>query len=349
MNTQTSPVKTALCQALATELKTALCFELPADGSVPEWVKLIPAGQFQGFDQRAWVNDQPDQVLAVSLDGRKMPLDWEHSTQLKAPQGEQAPAAAWFDQLEARNGEIWGHLEWTDAGRASVASRQYKYLSPVFDHTLDTNQVVRFVSAGLTNRPNLLLTALNAQQFADNPTPTKTPETAMELSAFLKLLAAAWQQPDTLTTDQALNHAKQLNTDLATARNAQQNQQQPSLAQYVPRADYDQLLARATNAEQKLADNAQAERDNAIQAEVNDAIEAGKIAPASKEFYVRACNREGGLDEFRQFIDTAPVIAAASGLDGKKPADTRTALNAEEQKIAELFGNSIEDLKKYGS
>lgn len=33
MNTHTPPVKTALCQAVETELQTALCFELPADGS----------------------------------------------------------------------------------------------------------------------------------------------------------------------------------------------------------------------------------------------------------------------------------------------------------------------------
>lgn len=346
MNTQTSPVKTALCQATETELKTALCFELPADGSVPEWVKLIPAGQFQGFDQRAWVNDRPDQVLAVSLDGRKMPLDWEHSTQLKAPNGEPAPAAAWFDQLEARGGEIWGHLDWNEAGRSAVASGEYKYLSPVFDHTVDTNQVIRFVSAGLTNRPNLMLTALNAQQFADNPTPTKTPETAMDFAEFLTALAAAWQLPADTNAEAALNHAKQMNTDLATARNAQQ---QPSLTQYVPRADYDQVIARAANAEQKLADNAQAEKDQAVQAEVNDAIEAGKIAPASKEFYVRACNSEGGLEEFRKFVETAPVIAGDSGLKDKKPEGTETALNAEQQKIAELFGNSLDDLKKYGA
>ncbi|WP_028294280.1 phage protease [Oceanobacter kriegii] len=338
--TTSNALRTALCQASQTELLTALCFELPADGTVPDWIKLIPAGEFQGFDQRAWINDQPDQVLAVSLDGRDKPLDWEHSTQLKIPKGEKAPAAGWIDQLESRNGEIWGHVSWNAAGRADVASGQYKYFSPVFDYEQATGRVVRFVSAGLTNRPNLLLTALNAQQSLNH----SPPETTMELSEFLKLLAAAWQQPDTLTTDQALNHAKQLNTDLATARNAQQ----PSLSQYVPRADYDQVLNRATNAEQQLADNAKAERDQAIQAEVNDAIEAGKIAPASKDFYVRACNHEGGLDEFRKFIDGAPVIAGASGLDTKKPADTSTALNAEEQKIAELFGNSADDLQKYG-
>ncbi|MFK4751449.1 phage protease [Oceanobacter antarcticus] len=344
MNTQTSPVKTALCQATETELKTALCFELPADGSVPEWVKLIPAGQFQGFDQRAWVNDQPDQVLAVSLDGRKMPLDWEHSTQLKAPQGEQAPAAAWFDQLEARNGEIWGHLDWNEAGRSAVASGEYKYLSPVFDHTVDTNQVIRFVSAGLTNRPNLMLTALNSQH-AHHTTEHNPLETAMDFAEFLTALAAAWQLPADTNAAAALNHAKQLNTDLATAR----NQQQPSLSQYVPRADYDQLLARASNAEQKLVDNAQAEKDQAIQAEVNAAVDEGKITPASKDFYVRACNSEGGLEEFRKFVETAPVIAGASGLDGKQHSNTSTAMNAEETLIAELFGNSAEDLKKYSN
>ena len=42
------------------------------------------------------------------------------------------------------------------------------------------------------------------------------------------------------------------------------------------------------------------------------------------------------------------MIGDPSTMDNKRPEDKGTALNAEEQRIAGMFGNSIEDLQKYG-
>jgi len=87
----------------------ALNIELPADGTVPEWIQLLPAGQeVNGRDGRKWLNDRPDMILAAfAAEGKDVPVDWEHASEIKAPQGEPAPAAGWMKKMELRNGEIW--------------------------------------------------------------------------------------------------------------------------------------------------------------------------------------------------------------------------------------------------
>ncbi len=315
----------------------ALNFEMPPDGSVPEWIELIPGGQIiGGRDGRTFINDMPDEVVdALLVDAKDIPLDWEHSTELCAPEGKPAPAAAWIKDLEVRDGgAIWGRVEWTEKGRASVAGKEYRYISPVFIYEKETLRIKRITSAGLTNQPNLRLQALNHQQHESNK------ENTMNWKQLLAKLGLA----EDATVDQALNAIGSLQTDLATATNRAAT---PSLDKFVPRADYDATLTRAANAEQKLTDIETATLETSINSEVDEALKAGKIAPVSKDYYLGMCRQEGGLEQFQEFIKTAPVIAADTNLDGKRPAGDGKSLNAEEQQVAAMFGNSAEDIQKY--
>lgn len=333
---------TAMCAALAPRESMALCFELPADGSAPEWVELIPAGpEVVGRDGRRWLFDRPEQVVAASLDGsRDIPLDWEHATELRAPKGETAPAAAWIAQLEVRDGALWGRVEWTERGRQSVAAREYRYLSPVFQFERESKRIARLTSAGLTNSPNLHLTALN--RGSNDP---KAEETTMTLP---ELIRKALGLGEDATVEQAATAINQMKQDRDTALNRAES---PSLDKFVPRADYDAALERASNAEKALADKDAAALDADIETAINQALEDGKITPATVEYHKAQCRAEGGLDRFREYVKAAPVIADASGLDGKKPEgeDQGKALNAEQAKIAAMFGNSADDLAKYGA
>lgn len=142
------------------------------NGQAPEWVELIPAGpKVTGRDGRSWVFDQASgQLVTTAFVGRSidLPIDWEHATQRRAPQGQEAPAAGWITVLQLRIGALWGKVSWTPRGRAQVEAREYRYLSPVFDYETETGRIVALVSAGLANKPNLLLTALNNEQFGRN-------------------------------------------------------------------------------------------------------------------------------------------------------------------------------------
>lgn len=318
--------------------RLALNFQLPPDGSVPEWIELIPPGQVvAGHDGRTWINDNPDGIVqSFRQDGRQLPLDWEHATELQAPQGLPAPAAAWGNELQARDGgAIWGHFEWTDRGRASVNSKEYRYISPVLLYEIGSGRIRGISSVALVNKPNLALPALNQQQLK------KEGDYAM-LKKLLILLGLA----ETATEEQALNAVTQLQGDLKTARNRAET---PSLDKFVPRADYDKVVLRATNAETKLSDRDKADLDKAVTAAVDDAVKSGKIAPASRDYYTAMCRQEGGLAAFTKFLETAPVIGKGSDLDGKDPNEGNgLALNNEQSRIAAMFGNSAEDLEKYG-
>lgn len=314
--------------ALNTDLSATV-----SDGKAPEWVELIPPGpNVTGRDGRQWLFDeQAGMLVQSSFLGRAidLPIDWEHATQHRASKGESAPAAGWIKQLELRNGALWGLVDWTPRASEQVINREYRFLSPVFDFDPDTTRIARLVSAGLTNKPNFLLTALNQEN---------TEVTPVTLSP---ALLTALGLPATATEEQALAATAQLK---ATAQAT--NAEKPNLEQFMPRADYDNVLQRATNAEQALAEQKRTEHNKQVDALLTSATQAGKITPATLDYHRAACQDETGLARFKAFVDAAPVVAAPSNLDERKPDKTATALNSEEQQVAKLLDMSDEYFTK---
>ncbi len=338
---------TAMCHALnPNECAAALCFELPDDGTAPEWLQLLPPGKHvQGNDGRSWINDNPQGVIdyfkALLSSGRELPIDWEHSTELKAPNGDEAPTAGWGTVMEIReDGSIWVKANWNERGLNSVGSREYRYISPVLIYKKKTMQIIGIKSAGLTNNPNLNLTALN--QAMDIPL-TNEQEIAMNEAQKIRALLGLDDKATTEELETAINSMK---SEHATALNAANN---PSLDKFVPRADYKVAINRAQTAEDELNKQADAKRDDEIDTAINSALEAGVITPATKEYHTAACREEGGLERFSEFVKAAPVIGSDTGLDKKIPGEDGKALNAEEQKVAGMFGNSAEDIAKFGT
>lgn len=332
-------------QQTQTALQAALNFEFPQDvAEAPEWICLIPGVvNLVGRDGRSWINSDPAGIVAKFVaDSKDMPMDWEHATELKAPKGEEAPAAGWFKELQVReDGSVWGRIEWTDKGREAVASKAYRYISPVFVYERETGRIVKLTSVGLTNRPNLQLPALNREQQHEADQEKEMSMNQVQFAALLTALGLA----ASATPEQAINQVTKLNGDLATALN---HAAQPSLDKFVPKADYDLALNRATDAEGKLAAQAKATLETAINAEIDTALKAGKITPSTKDYHIAQCRMEGGLDRFKAFCQAAPTVVADSNLDTKKPGDESTALNAEEARVAAMFGNSAADITKYG-
>ncbi len=95
-----------------TPIASAVCRELDSvAGAPPEWLPLVPAGEFIGRDGRQWLNDNPDAIVeAHNRAAVDLPVDWEHATEHKAPIGEEAPAAGWISTLEIRDGAVWGQV-----------------------------------------------------------------------------------------------------------------------------------------------------------------------------------------------------------------------------------------------
>lgn len=277
---------------------------LNAEGpSAPEWVQLTPSGpDLTGRDGRRWTLADPDAVVAAfNSHGGDLPVDIEHSTQIKGARGEPAPAVGWIKEMATRAGALWGRVEWTADGAAQVVARAYRYLSPAFNFAKTTGAVTEMVSAGLTNKPNFHLAALNSEA---------APETFMD-----KELLEALGLADGATTADAVAAVATLKAETQTALN---RATAPDPAKFVPRGDFDMAINRVTALE--TADKARQEAE--IAAEIDAAITAGKVAPSSRDYHLATCRAEGGLALFRGMVASAPVLTSASGLGGKQPGKT---------------------------
>lgn len=138
-------------------LKSVFSVALPAfqAGDAPDWMQLFPTGTFSGRDGRGPYTCDPVSVVAQTrahngpLD---IPVDYDHQLEFSAVNGQPAPAAGWITALEARADGVWGRVEWTEKGRAHVAAREYRYVSPVYYH--DQNGVIQSIeSVALTTSP----------------------------------------------------------------------------------------------------------------------------------------------------------------------------------------------------
>jgi phage I-like protein len=313
----------ALCSAVApTGRGMGLALNFEGGATAPEFVQLLPAGpRLVGIDGREFTLADPALLLpVVAARPAELVIDYDHATDLAAPKGLPAPAAGWIKELIVRDGALWGRVEWTAKAAAAIAAREWRYLSPVFNYDARDGSIVELIGASLVNRPNFKLGALNHEQG----------------NHMLKDILAALGLAEAATAADAVTAINALKTEKQTALNAAAT---PDLTKFVPRADFDAALNRASVAEAKIKADAEAAHQADVAREIDAAIKAGKVAPASKDFYVATCATVDGLAAFKKHVDTLPSAFAPSGLGRKDPAaGGATALNAEQREVALAMG-----------
>jgi phage I-like protein len=297
---------------------------LSEKGTVPEWIQLLPAGtKINGIDGRKFQNPNPEEVAKrAKRFHTDLPLDWEHSTELVAPYGGRAPAAGWLIDFESRDGgAIWARVDWTDEGARSVAAREYRYISPVFHATSD-GEVIQLLSAALTNRPNLRLTALNQLQ-------THFDEEARMKAKLLKILGLEANASD----DEAFEAVTNLNARLQDAEKAKQAA--PDSEKWAPRAELLTALNRVAEWE-KAMETAKAEAFRAkVIAAVDQAVKDGKVTPAAKDYHLNACKDEAALVAFNQMVAASVPFGAQAPA---QPQGDQVALNQVELDVCTAMG-----------
>lgn len=101
-----------------------------------QWVHLLPLGRLRGRDGRAWTLPPSKARQFVQRSSRanadRLVIDYEHQTDLAAENGGKAPAAGWIVELAVRPDGVWGLAEWTARAASMIASREYRFLSPIF-------------------------------------------------------------------------------------------------------------------------------------------------------------------------------------------------------------------------
>lgn len=149
----------------------ALCsaITMAASDTAPEWLHLLPAGEIFTNDGRGpyRVGDMVALMASSLQAGEKLVLDENHSTDLAAPRGEEAPARAWIVELQQREDGLWGRPEWLPAAIERRIWREYRGVSPAILHRKD-GSIDAVLRASLTNKPNFRgLVALHQENVMD--------------------------------------------------------------------------------------------------------------------------------------------------------------------------------------
>ncbi len=309
------PKQTTLTNLSSNTVSTAaMALQSDAAHPVPEWVHLVPAGEFSGRDGRGPYTLSADAVQSAFASwGADLAIDYEHQTFLVEQNGEPAPAAGWIKALEQRDDGLWGQVAWTERAGNFIAAQEYRYLSPVFDYDKKTGAVLRLLGAGLTNNPNLVLTALNRQlhtykekamdellerlRYMFNLPVLATPE---ELQAQLQRVIDALNAPATEAMRADLAVGKHDLPGLLTAAH-DRLRAEPDRARYVPRAEFDAVA-------HTLAELERNKSEEDVNRAIHAAMDAGKLLPAHEQM-ARAMCAQGGLKAFQEFIESTPVVA----------------------------------------
>lgn len=330
----------------------ALTFEITpiADGAQ----LLIPDGEFRSSDGSGRPLEVPAWRLNAELAARiiaarqargvDLVIDYEHSTVLKAKNGDKAPAAGWVsaDALEYRPGVglVARAPQWTPVARAHLDAREYRYGSPVILYDPRTGDVTGLHSFALTNDPGLsgVNTALSAL-FQETPL----------VNPLLAALIASLGLPAGTTDDAVITavtalkaKADQADTEIATLRAAPADP-----AKYVPMALYSEAQASLAAANKSLAELTTKAREAEVDALI--ASVPDKITPAASAHF-RAVGLQN-IETLRAVIaalPSNPALAGGTQTNGQPPAGAEgaAALSAAEKEICRAMNISEADYLK---
>ncbi len=316
------------------------------------FVHLLPEGNFQGRDGRGPYVSSAVSVIKNSLKiagGADLPIDYEHQGYYAKENGKPAAAAGWIKELEARDDGIWGKVEWTYAAKKMIEEKEYRYLSPVIKYLPKTGEVMALSGAGLTNLPNLSLTALSKQE-TDNMN-VKTSLNS-RLATILKNLPEDDEDKifESVKTLVALNKTNEsFMSSLKKALDLSEENKSEEVLQkieeikkvpteLVPLSKFNETAVALNNLEQKFAEK------EAYEA-VSAAMREGKVSPALKDWAIDLHKKN--KKAYEEFLKNQPVIIAGDAhTTTKNPVSTGGKLSDAEIAICNQLDISEEDYLK---
>ena len=327
-------------------------------------VQLFPAGAFRAMDGRPddiphWYIDAAlAQVLIDVAAQRNTPycFDYEHQTQHCKTNGKPNPAAGWFSRLEWVEGKglFAVDVEWTEAARAMIEAKEYRFISPLFNYDAQGN-VKHFINAALTNTPALddmeaLLAAASQQLTGENT----VDELLEQLRWMLNLPLSSTEDDikielqkliDRLSGNQGTAAASVNLLELLTQKDeriAALSAQAPSVpdpAKFVP-------VSVLTAVQQQLADLSQKVTGGEVNGLIQAALSDGRLLPDMQEWAKSLGNKD--IDSLKSYLDKAPKVAALNAMQtgGKSPTDVldKSGLDADALAVCSVFGHDPKDV-----
>lgn len=265
-----------------------------APGEAPDWIHLIPAGEFRTDDGRGPFRvADPAALIAASLPaGRALPIDQDHATDLAAKQGGEAPARGWIVEMEAREDGIWGRVEWTGKGKDLLADRAYRGISPVFNRSKDgvVHQVLR---AALTNNP--AMSQLTTLMHGDDRMDWKE-----ELASLFGMSSEAGDEDVMSAVKEAVKASKkekETAARLAKAAGLDEGASVDTLvttlaARQAQASDVDAIRSELADLKIALASNAAEASRAEAERIVDAAIKEGKLPPAARSTWIELAHSD---------------------------------------------------------
>lgn len=344
----------------------ASAIALPVEGGAPaKRLRIVPFGPFKGRDGRGpWLlkgKAHAEQVIAATreyLNGVDMLVNYDHQSEYAAVPGVGgvARAAGWInpDTLEVGEDGIYASVEWTAAAEAALQAREYRYYSPHFRQRPPSGEVTRIINVGLTNSPNIEVSALASQSFGQEAGAfnegSSMKKIAMLLSATaLTALGLRADSEDEAAINAIDKLAGEKNGDaaiLASVRTrfkladdageeavlnaiaAAATPGDPDPSKFVP-------IAVVTDIQKQLG----ALQEDKVLACVDAAIEDGKLTPAQKDWAVKLGKQD--LGELNSFLATAPAFKGGKVIEGQ-PGQEASKLTEEERVVCSVMGWSEE-------
>lgn len=342
---RTSPTGTALA-ALTVEISDR----------TGKAIQLLPAGRFSARDGRPatiatckqWVCGQQEAASLIALAAQQanpMVIDYEHQTLNSQANGQPAPAAGWFKNLEWRDGQglFTTDVEWTPAAAKAIANREYRYISPVFEFDPQTGAALRMRMAALTNDPGLdgmqaVALSTLASRLSLN---TQEPQMKELLQAVLKALGLPEQSPEPEAIAALNAHLAKARSDAdqvaaLTAEKTNKDAQiaalttaagNPDPAKFVP-------VSVVTGMQTQLATLTAQIAGREVDEIVSAALAAGQLLPA-QEGWARDLGKSN-LAALKNFVSTAPKIAALTGTQtgGREPGAVSAPAGVDQTTLA---------------
>lgn len=319
-------------------------------GSAPEWMLLFKAGWGRLDDGSKFLVDKKafDLIQAgIKTQGNEIHFDYEHASVMeRATLANGAPAAGWIKELTWEDGVgIKVRVEWTNKAAAHIASREYRYFSPVFGVHKKDLRVCYLDSVALTNRPktsNLtpILAALEA----------RLEEPKEDIMDRKKLIAALGLASD--ATDKEILVA-------IAALGIKMPESEPAIPSTVIAAlgleetDGESVVVASIHALNQAKENGVSVEDfNALKKEISDkkatdlvaaAMKAGKVPPSQKDWALDYAKKD--LDGFKVYVAKAPVVVPVDDLGDPPEGGADGKVSDAVLKVAAMMDVDAEDLK----
>jgi phage I-like protein len=319
----------------------SIAIALNQAAGAPEWLHVLPAGEFKGKDGRGpYAAPDADALISLFNENPRIVVDENHSTDLAAKRGESAPARGWIVELQKRDDGLYGRVEWTPEGARMMDAKEYAWLSPVILHTTEKPfKVVQVLRVSLTNDPNLTdLKSLHSQQETEMLELLRKmfglPETADEATVMAAVTAAHSAQTASAALMSRIAEAVGVKAD--TAPDALVTAIQSRGKVTATEAENAELKGQVTSLQSQFTALANSTAKDKAETAVDDAIKAGKVIPAMREHMIGRHMRNPA--EVEQEIKLLPSLNAG-GLGGRKqPGNDDAGLTSEDNQVMAMMG-----------